>query len=502
MKKNIFIVLLCIMSFSFSMDAYAAYPAKYSAVSRGYVTAPKNQGGYGTCYAFSAISAIETNLLKNKKVAKTIDLSEYHLVYSLFKEQGYNIKNVASYGMQPEEVHRFLTGGMNITTESKIGYSLVKKGTTPSATALDSGTVVVKNAYRISYSKDNVKGFIGKYGSAIVAAHVRGLYFDTKIKNYNCTVENDKLIDHSFVIVGWDDNYSRNNFKYKPKNNGAWLCKNSGGNSAIKEGYFWMSYESKSVYDTIYAYEADISSGYYSTYKYDSNKSNLAMKNVRVQTNIYTAKQDELLTNVMMYVEDVRCNYNIYYYPGDVTTEEVADYKDKSTLLKSGTTYYRGYYTVDVAKTILLSKGQEYSIIVEMTNYIGNKATFAYSSSTDVNNKSYVVYEDEDKWKDIASDSYTCKIRVGTKRAMETAFTRYSARTVIVTANTTAHIAKKKYLFRIENAAGKVYLNTGCVNSNRLVWQPTVKGTYIVKVYCKDLNTGKLYGRAKYYTFK
>ncbi len=49
---------------------------------------------------------------------------------------------------------------------------------------------------------------------------------------------------HAVTIIGWDDNYSRDNFSpNKPNKDGAWLVQNSWGSSWGNEGCFWMSYE-------------------------------------------------------------------------------------------------------------------------------------------------------------------------------------------------------------------------------------------------------------------
>ncbi|MDR0846899.1 MAG: hypothetical protein LBN08_05255 [Lactobacillales bacterium] len=53
--------------------------------------------------------------------------------------------------------------------------------------------------------------------------------------------------DHEVTIVGYDDNYSKNNFneKFRPRSNGAFLVKNSFGTANAKDGYCWISYESQ-----------------------------------------------------------------------------------------------------------------------------------------------------------------------------------------------------------------------------------------------------------------
>ena len=501
MKKNIFLVILCIISFSFITDAYAAYPEKYSALSRGYVTTPKNQGVYGTCYSFAVTSAVETNLIKNKKATKAIDLSEYQLVYGLFKEYGYNIKKAASYGITINETHMFMNRDFYFTTESKINYSLIKNGATPSATALSSGTVAIKNAYRIDSTQNNIKGAIGKYGSVVASTYIADAYFNASKSTYNLTATNYAKQNHAIVIVGWDDNYSKNNFKIKPKKNGAWLCKNSWGPKWGINGYFWMSYESNNMYESVYAYEADISSQYYSKYESRDSYEFSYFENVALQGNVYTAKNDELLTNVMMYVEDVNCKYNIYYMKGNIAEYDVEYFRNNATLLKSGNTTYKGYYTIDLSKRMLLNKGEEYSIVVEIFNKSGDYGYILRSKIKKASCKSYVVTGDDNNWLDKNTNNTCALINVGTKRALEVGFTKLNKNVIYVHAYASALITNKRYYFKVINSKGKTVVNTGYVYSNRLTWIPKIKDTYTIKIYCKDMNTGKLYARAAYYKY-
>ena len=50
--------------------------------------------------------------------------------------------------------------------------------------------------------------------------------------------------DHSVVIVGWNDNYSKDNFHDNPEHDGAWLAQNSHGDKWSKGGFYWISYDS------------------------------------------------------------------------------------------------------------------------------------------------------------------------------------------------------------------------------------------------------------------
>ncbi len=53
--------------------------------------------------------------------------------------------------------------------------------------------------------------------------------------------------------MGWDDNYSKDNFNanIRPSKNGAWLIKNSWGDYNSEGGYFWISYEDKTLMSDI-----------------------------------------------------------------------------------------------------------------------------------------------------------------------------------------------------------------------------------------------------------
>lgn len=55
----------------------------------------------------------------------------------------------------------------------------------------------------------------------------------------------NETTNHAVTIIGWDDNYSKDNFKSscRPQNNGAWLVLNSWGNKWGNNGTAWVSYE-------------------------------------------------------------------------------------------------------------------------------------------------------------------------------------------------------------------------------------------------------------------
>ena len=60
---------------------------------------------------------------------------------------------------------------------------------------------------------------------------------------YNCN-DTSKTRDHAVTIVGWDDNYSRNNFAdgTKPSRDGAYIVLNSYGEELFNNGQVFTQY--------------------------------------------------------------------------------------------------------------------------------------------------------------------------------------------------------------------------------------------------------------------
>ena len=94
---------------------------------------------------------------------------------------------------------------------------------------------------------NEVKQAVYNNGSVLTLANWNYLYIKGNSMNSINSNARDNL-NHAVVIVGWDDNYDKSNFLQKPKNNGAFLIRNSWGTN--DHGYYWVSYEDKSIVPT------------------------------------------------------------------------------------------------------------------------------------------------------------------------------------------------------------------------------------------------------------
>lgn len=71
-------------------------------------------------------------------------------------------------------------------------------------------------------------------------------------RQYQCSYCNSNAVqNHHAAIIGWDDNFDKNNFKQglKPRNNGAFLVIDSLPRYKEYDGYMWISYEDASIAD-------------------------------------------------------------------------------------------------------------------------------------------------------------------------------------------------------------------------------------------------------------
>lgn len=220
----------------------------------------KNQGNLGVCWAFAGIALLESKL-KNR-YGET-DWSENHMRYALSSDGGNqygfvrnndgggNAQMVAAYYM------RGILGGP--VQEKNDPYVNNNASRSVDATNAIKRELKLKN---VSYIPDLVSGTAGSnydYRSqikkAISDAGAVGVsyYSDDNKYKYADTINRTGVTsfytdntgtNHGVVVVGWDDNYSSDNFlsSQKPSGNGAWLVKNSWGVDWGDGGYFWMSY--------------------------------------------------------------------------------------------------------------------------------------------------------------------------------------------------------------------------------------------------------------------
>lgn len=339
-------------------NLFTRIPPKYDLRTKNKVTSVKNQLDTGACWAFASLGAMESSLMPNQNW----DFSEDHLSlghgYNLSLEEGGNHNMMIGY------VTRW--AGPVIEKEDPFNDGILN----PNAT-------VVKHVQEIQYipSKDysGIKVAIMSYGGVESALYVQDLSFNQNTPYYNVDTASYYYTDtsgelkrnHDVVIVGWDDNYPKENFNTQPKRNGAFIAKNSYGTAFGDDGYFYISYEDMTIgrdnlvftridnvnnYDQIYQWDK---LGYVKGLGYGQEQAYFA--------NVYETSKPENLSAVSFYATGERTSYEVYVVANYTSENDLTE----ARMVKKGRFEFPGYYTVDFNTPIRVDG--PYAVMVKIT---------------------------------------------------------------------------------------------------------------------------------------
>lgn len=237
---------------------------KYDPRCEGKVSSIKDQGGSSLCWDYSVIAQIESYLIGQEQYDNTINLSETHLAYVLWKKYQETKKiSFEQYCMEGETLAAtylalvekrgpvieerfpsFVSNDLYIPKEYEMAYDFeIDK---IYGLKLDGSQETIQNAKRI----------ISRLGGIAVSYYSNSSYYEDMINEEGDTSyyfpTSISMSNHAVEIIGWDDDFSKENFKKTPEDDGAWLVKNSWGErgySNVEEGsgYYWISYYDASI---------------------------------------------------------------------------------------------------------------------------------------------------------------------------------------------------------------------------------------------------------------
>lgn len=207
-------------------------PSSYDLRDYGLVTPVKNQGNNGNCWAFASLASLESCILKATGV--TFDLSENNMKNVMATFSAYGWTNEVNKGGTTSMSIGYFTGWLGSVNESDDEYKLDSL-----ISPLLDNVISIQNIIfleRKDYTdNDAIKKAILDYGAVYTS-----LYSSGSRNQYYTNLDTPR--NHAVSIIGWDDNYSRNNFAGHPPGDGAWICKNSWGENWGYNGFFYVSY--------------------------------------------------------------------------------------------------------------------------------------------------------------------------------------------------------------------------------------------------------------------
>lgn len=383
-----------------------------------YITPVRNQNPYGTCWAFSALACMEANLVKNGYAGLDIDLSERHLAYfsntSVPDKLGNEGRDVACYrgadlyqaGGNTMMAYRALAAWKGAVAENFCPYGEIPAIPDSSVEAVyDNACAHLTGYYRMASADINaVKSAIMEYGAASVSYYAYSGYLNPDTAAYYC--DTARSTNHAVTLVGWDDSYSRDNFTTRPDNDGAWLVKNSWGTAFGRQGFFWLSYEDKSISKEACAYEAEPAGHTDNIYQYDTATGGLRMGSIGGQdfAVVYTAKGNrgkvERLSAISLELySPAEATYSLQVYRNLRDRDDPESGDAMLSAPQTGILRYAGYHTITLDETVLLDQGDLFSIVLTLAAdgqnyvYVGLETDYDgdfYSDATAESGQNYV----------------------------------------------------------------------------------------------------------------
>ncbi|MGI6502090.1 MAG: lectin like domain-containing protein [Anaerostipes sp.] len=534
----------------------AALPSQYSLVTAGKSTSVKDQGNFGACWAFGAMASLESNLISTGHASTSVDLSERHLAWFTFHgSNGYSVSKYAGkdhFVVNGDDAYN--TGGnrtmavaslarkYGAVDESKAKYNTTSMGSlstslqTSSAIRLKDavylpevntynnyGTWTKRNTAAVGSIKDYIysKGAVsvGIYADSNLGKETGGynaVNTEAKTESYFCN-SNNVGANHEVTIVGWDDSYSKENFRVKPSSNGAWIVKNSYGTETSGNGYFYLSYEDRTFSEpTGYVaenttYKATGSSHTYgNVYQYDGVGigDGLYVTTSRVNAaNIYTARGNETIRGIGTYTSAANTKVSVRIYTGVTAKKPMSGTKKYSHTF---TLTNAGYHTLDLGSSYFaLPKGTRYSVVFTTYYTSGSKtyyfvpfemqetwgsmgARIVYSSG-----QSYYDFGslNSSGWKNSGGAYFTTDAKAG--NALMKVYTNTRNQTI----STSATTYKKKYGQKSFNVKAKRTSGIGSLSyssNNKSVATVSSKGTVKIKGVGKAVISVKVSGNKEY----
>lgn len=424
MKKILsFFIIFTILISSLSCLAISAsaqtLPASYNNDINNlkYVSPVKSQGTFGNCWAFATIACCEAEAIKNHGAdPSNTDLSELHLAYFAYNgeradtgDRVYSLGDFHEKGGYSELSIFTLSNWIGLVDEKVAKYSDLVAN--PNLT-LDSSLInadveyYLENAYIYSMSDEinEVKNAIMQYGAVQTSYYSNESYLNKVTSAHYCGYTYGA--DHAITIVGWDDNFSRTNFKSssRPSSNGAWLVKNSWGTDWGTKGYFWLSYEDKTLTDaTAFDVTPSDEMPYENNYRYDGGISSVFSKDSDLSVaTVFKAESNEELLAVSATVKDgTNASYELEIYINPPTLSATTFKKGTLVHSQKGTLTNSGFNTVKLTSPVTLDKNDVFIVLFKTKAYIGFDMTqditdgagnaFARSISSTEKNQTYVA---------------------------------------------------------------------------------------------------------------
>ena len=254
-KKILFSILIIVSIFNiwsntvFAIDDTQNLPTSYD-LRNDIAINVENQGQREWCAIYSATKVVQTTLAKTRNI--NYNLSESYLAYSFAEYFGGSFSDLKN----AEDVNHSTGAVQMIFGKQVLESDFPNKDYEFNASnkeKFQNADIVIKSAEEVTFNnRETMKKHIMENGGIQVIIDGNQKWYNFSNCAIYCNDFNSNTEQsHGVTIIGWNDNYSRDNFNSncKPQNNGAWLILNSWGNDWGNNGTAWVSYEDIWIYE-------------------------------------------------------------------------------------------------------------------------------------------------------------------------------------------------------------------------------------------------------------
>lgn len=335
----------------------AEIPARYDYREEGRAVPVRNQGQYGTCWAFASLTALETALMPEEMLDFSRDHLNFHNGYSLATEEGGSYIMTVAYlaAWQGPVLETDDPYGDNYSPDGLKEVKHVQSVRMPDYKDYEAikQTVYLHSAVESSLYMD------------FDNPEADSFFYSRGYASYCYSGEEQP--NHDVVIIGWDDNYPAENFRVQPEGDGAFICQNSWGTEFGENGIFYVSYYDANIgsynlaytevedadnYDRIY--QSDLC-GWSGQIGYNTDTAYFA--------NVYEADGRQEIRAVGFYATGGDTEYRIAVVPEFRSVDSLPDLR----YAQGGYLQYSGYYTIELEEPITVGPGQKFAVAVQIS---------------------------------------------------------------------------------------------------------------------------------------
>ena len=330
-------------------------PYAYNYLDKERKTLVRDQGVRSTCWACAAITALETTLLPEEYYELSVDHMSMSNSFNSGQFDGGEYTMALAYLAAWQ--------GPVLEADDPYGDRITDDTLSPIMHIQEAQIISTKNLEKIKEMVYKYGGVQSSLYTSMTSGNGTSKYYNEEKAAY-CYIGEEKP-NHDVVIIGWDDNYPKENFNADIESNGAFICQSSWGEGFGENGIFYVSYmdanigvhnivytgvESADNYDRIY--QTDLC-GWQGILGYEQSSAYFA--------NVYTSQSPEQVKAVGFYATDVGTTYSVYVVSNFTGKESFSS----MTLAASGSFENAGYYTVNLDEPVEVT-GERYAVIVKI----------------------------------------------------------------------------------------------------------------------------------------